>query len=64
MIGTPGTRRPRKGGGDSRGPRDSRPRDQQPRDKKLRDKDIDVAREAGWFTDILEEVFAPGGLWT
>lgn len=25
---------------------------------------LDVAREAGWFTDILEEVFAPGGLWT
>ncbi|WP_333716696.1 transcription antitermination factor NusB, partial [Gordonia sp. (in: high G+C Gram-positive bacteria)] len=54
MIGTPGNRRPRKGGGDSRGPRDSRPRDQQPRDKKLRDKDIDVAREAA--RDVLRAV--------
>lgn len=25
---------------------------------------LDVAREAGWFTDIVDEVFSPGGLWT
>lgn len=54
MSDTPGNRRPRKGGADSRGPRDSRPRDQQPRDKKLRDKDIDVAREAA--RDVLRAV--------
>lgn len=25
---------------------------------------LDVARELGWFDDLVEEVFAPGGLWT
>ena len=25
---------------------------------------LDVAREAGWFTSLVDEVFAPGGLWT
>lgn len=25
---------------------------------------LDVAREAGWFEDLVDEVFAPGGLWT
>lgn len=25
---------------------------------------LDVAREAGWFDQIVDEVFAPGGLWT
>jgi glycerol-1-phosphate dehydrogenase [NAD(P)+] len=25
---------------------------------------LDVAREAGWFTGLVDEVFAPGGLWT
>ena len=54
MTGAPGNRRPRKGGGDRRGPKDSRPRDQQPRDKKLREKDVDVAREAA--RDVLRAV--------
>ena len=54
MTGAPGNRRPRKGGGDRRGPKDSRPRDQQPRDKKLRDKDVDVAREVA--RDVLRAV--------
>jgi glycerol-1-phosphate dehydrogenase [NAD(P)+] len=25
---------------------------------------LDLAREAGWFEELVEEVFAPGGLWT
>ena len=25
---------------------------------------LDLAREAGWFTDLVDEVFEPGGLWT
>lgn len=25
---------------------------------------LDVAREAGWFDELVEEVFAPGGLWS
>ena len=25
---------------------------------------LDLAREAGWFDDLVDEVFAPGGLWT
>ena len=25
---------------------------------------LDLAREAGWFTELVEEVFEPGGLWT
>ncbi|MDR1768633.1 MAG: sn-glycerol-1-phosphate dehydrogenase [Propionibacteriaceae bacterium] len=25
---------------------------------------LDVAREAGWFDELVDEVFAPGGLWT
>lgn len=25
---------------------------------------LDVAREAGWFDDLVAEVFAPGGLWS
>ena len=25
---------------------------------------LDLAREAGWFPDLVDEVFAPGGLWT
>ena len=25
---------------------------------------LDLAREAGWFTELVDEVFAPGGLWT
>ncbi len=25
---------------------------------------LDVAREAGWFDDLVDEVFAPGGLWS
>jgi glycerol-1-phosphate dehydrogenase [NAD(P)+] len=25
---------------------------------------LDVAREAGWFFDLVDEVFAPGGLWS
>lgn len=25
---------------------------------------LDLAREAGWFDDLVAEVFAPGGLWT
>lgn len=25
---------------------------------------LDLAREAGWFDGLVEEVFAPGGLWT
>lgn len=25
---------------------------------------LDVAREAGWFNSLVEEVFAPGGLWS
>lgn len=25
---------------------------------------LDVAREAGWFADLVDETFAPGGLWT
>ncbi len=25
---------------------------------------LDLAREAGWFSDLVDEVFAPGGLWT
>ena len=25
---------------------------------------LDLAREAGWFDELVEEVFAPGGLWT
>ncbi|WP_028707607.1 sn-glycerol-1-phosphate dehydrogenase [Propionicicella superfundia] len=25
---------------------------------------LDVARETGWFDDLVAEVFAPGGLWT
>ncbi len=25
---------------------------------------LDLAREAGWFEDLVDEVFAPGGLWT
>lgn len=25
---------------------------------------LDVAREAGWFDSLVEEVFAPGGLWS
>jgi len=25
---------------------------------------LDLAREAGWFEQIVDEVFAPGGLWT
>jgi glycerol-1-phosphate dehydrogenase [NAD(P)+] len=25
---------------------------------------LDLAREAGWFEELVDEVFAPGGLWT
>ena len=25
---------------------------------------LDLAREAGWFDELVDEVFAPGGLWT
>jgi glycerol-1-phosphate dehydrogenase [NAD(P)+] len=25
---------------------------------------LDLAREAGWFAELVDEVFAPGGLWT
>jgi glycerol-1-phosphate dehydrogenase [NAD(P)+] len=25
---------------------------------------LDLAREAGWFDDLVDEVFAPGGLWS
>ena len=25
---------------------------------------LDLAREAGWFADLVDEVFAPGGLWS
>lgn len=25
---------------------------------------LDLAREAGWFDEVVDEVFAPGGLWT
>ncbi|MBI4899325.1 MAG: sn-glycerol-1-phosphate dehydrogenase [Actinobacteria bacterium] len=25
---------------------------------------LDLAREAGWFSELVDEVFAPGGLWT
>ena len=25
---------------------------------------LDLAREAGWFTELVDEVFEPGGLWT
>ena len=25
---------------------------------------LDLAREAGWFKELVDEVFAPGGLWT
>jgi glycerol-1-phosphate dehydrogenase [NAD(P)+] len=25
---------------------------------------LDLAREAGWFEQLVDEVFAPGGLWT
>ena len=25
---------------------------------------LDLAREAGWFSEVVDEVFAPGGLWT
>ena len=25
---------------------------------------LDLAREAGWFDDLVAEVFAPGGLWS
>ena len=25
---------------------------------------LDLAREAGWFEDLVDEVFAPGGLWS
>jgi glycerol-1-phosphate dehydrogenase [NAD(P)+] len=25
---------------------------------------LDLAREAGWLSDLVDEVFAPGGLWT
>ena len=24
---------------------------------------LDVARELGWFEEIVDDVFAPGGLW-
>jgi hypothetical protein len=23
-----------------------------------------ILREAGWFSDLVDDVFAPGGLWT
>jgi glycerol-1-phosphate dehydrogenase [NAD(P)+] len=25
---------------------------------------LDLAREAAWFDELVDEVFAPGGLWT
>ena len=25
---------------------------------------LDVTREIGWFDELVDEVFAPGGLWT
>ena len=25
---------------------------------------LDVAREIGWFDELVEEVFAPGGIWS
>ena len=25
---------------------------------------LDVSRELGWFDELVDEVFAPGGLWT
>ena len=25
---------------------------------------LDVSREIGWFAELVDEVFAPGGLWT
>jgi glycerol-1-phosphate dehydrogenase [NAD(P)+] len=25
---------------------------------------LDLAREAGWFDELVDEVFAAGGLWT
>ena len=25
---------------------------------------LDLAREAGWYEELVEEVFAPDGLWT
>ncbi|MHB1009168.1 MAG: sn-glycerol-1-phosphate dehydrogenase, partial [Propionibacteriaceae bacterium] len=25
---------------------------------------LDLAREAGWFSGLVDEVFSPGGLWT